>query len=89
MRHILKENYNYDSTVCFLLTHEGLMTNISSKNTFYALYRSFTQCAFVEEEGGIVFYKNKLGQAAREVAEDVVHDISQKGWVQSEQDRLE
>ncbi|KAF9041637.1 fatty acid desaturase-domain-containing protein [Panaeolus papilionaceus] len=43
--------------------------NYDSTNTFYALYRSFTQCLFVEDEGDIVFYKNKKGVAARIVAE--------------------
>jgi len=41
--------------------------NYDSTNSFYALYRTFTQCLFVEEEGGIVFYKNKEGKAVREV----------------------
>jgi len=36
---------------------------------FYALYRSFTQCLFIEDEGDIVFYKNKHGVAARRVQE--------------------
>ena len=36
---------------------------------FYALYRSFTQCLFIEDEGDIVFYKNKHGIAARRVQE--------------------
>lgn len=35
--------------------------------SFYALYRSFTECLFVEEDGDIVFYKNKEGKAVREV----------------------
>ncbi|KAI0027699.1 delta-12 fatty acid desaturase protein [Vararia minispora EC-137] len=43
--------------------------NYDSTNTFYALWRSFTQCIFVEEEGGIVFYKNKYGEQARKLAD--------------------
>ncbi|KAJ6561601.1 delta-12 fatty acid desaturase [Mycena capillaripes] len=39
--------------------------NYDSTNTFRALYRSFTQCIFIEDEGDIVFYKNKHGEAAR------------------------
>lgn len=38
------------------------------QNSFYALWRSFTQCMFIEEDGGIVFYKNKYGEAVRELA---------------------
>ncbi|KAJ7334091.1 delta-12 fatty acid desaturase [Mycena albidolilacea] len=42
--------------------------NYDSTNTFYALYRSFTECCFIEDDGDIVFYKNKDGQAARALA---------------------
>jgi hypothetical protein len=35
--------------------------------SFYALYRTFTQCRFVEDEGDIVFYKNKHGEAVRHI----------------------
>ncbi|KAL0563636.1 hypothetical protein V5O48_012443 [Marasmius crinis-equi] len=43
--------------------------NFDSTNTFRALYRTFTECEFIENEGDVVFYKNKEGKAAREVAE--------------------
>ncbi|KAI0635236.1 fatty acid desaturase-domain-containing protein [Trametes polyzona] len=62
--------------------------NFDSTNTFYALYRSFTECVFIEEEGSIVFYKNKHGVAAREVADRAVAEIKQAGWGQEEQDDL-
>jgi len=45
-----------------------------STNTFRALYRSFTECCFIEDDGDIVFYKNRHGQAAREVASDIRTD---------------
>ncbi|KAF9003416.1 fatty acid desaturase-domain-containing protein [Cyathus striatus] len=45
--------------------------NYDSTPSFYALYRSFTECLFVEEEGDIIFYKNKHGKAARVVANEV------------------
>ncbi|KZV76590.1 delta-12 fatty acid desaturase protein [Peniophora sp. CONT] len=56
VREVLQGDYNYDST-----------------NTAYALWRSFTQCLFIEDEheaGGIVFYKNKHGEQARQLAPD-------------------
>ncbi|KAJ7463514.1 fatty acid desaturase-domain-containing protein [Mycena galericulata] len=37
---------------------------------FRALYRSFTECAFVEDEGDIIFYKNRKGQAVRYLQAD-------------------
>lgn len=63
--------------------------NYDSTPTFYALYRSFTQCLFIEEEGDIIFYKNKDGVALRELAETAVKEIKAQGWNPEEQDRLE
>ena len=42
-----------------------------STNIFRALWRSFTECVFVEDEGDIVFYKNKDGAAQRALAKTV------------------
>ncbi|KAF7370640.1 Delta-12 fatty acid desaturase [Mycena sanguinolenta] len=44
--------------------------NYDSTNSFYALYRSFTECCFIEDDGDIVFYKNKHTKAARVLAAD-------------------
>ncbi|KAJ7158698.1 delta-12 fatty acid desaturase [Mycena filopes] len=44
--------------------------NYDSTNTFRALYRTFTQCLFIEDDGDIVFYKNKDGKAARRLLTD-------------------
>jgi len=54
--------------------------NYDSTPTFYALYRSFTQCLFIEDEGDIVFYKNKKGVAVRDVKpkDDDEADASKK-----------
>ena len=92
---VLQEHYNYDSTVCF---QEGVYQNGADgviavrrfplQNTFYALYRSFTECCFIEDEGNIVFYKNRHGEASRELAEGVVVDIKKSGWTQEVQDEL-
>ncbi|TCD62129.1 hypothetical protein EIP91_007304 [Steccherinum ochraceum] len=46
--------------------------NYDSTNSFYALYRSFTQCVFIEDEGDIVFYKNVEGEAQRMLAKDSI-----------------
>lgn len=45
--------------------------NYDSTPSFYALWRSFTKCVFVEDDGDIVFYKDKNGNAARQLAEDI------------------
>ncbi|KAL1696384.1 fatty acid desaturase-domain-containing protein [Schizophyllum commune] len=47
--------------------------NYDSTPSFYALYRSFTQCQFIENEGSIVFYKNRQGKAVREALIDDPH----------------
>ncbi|KZT10498.1 uncharacterized protein LAESUDRAFT_427677 [Laetiporus sulphureus 93-53] len=59
--------------------------NYDSTNTFYALFRSFTECVFIEDEGTIVFYKNKYGQTVREVASDKLKEIDAQ-WNAEEQD---
>lgn len=46
--------------------------NYDSTPSFYALYRSFTECQFIEEGDDIVFYKNGKGEAARWLALPVV-----------------
>ncbi|CCM05407.1 uncharacterized protein FIBRA_07624 [Fibroporia radiculosa] len=42
-----------------------------STPTLYALWRSFTQCKFIESCGDVVFFKNQYGKAARECATDI------------------
>ena len=37
--------------------------------TLFALWRSFTQCTFIEDDGDVVFFKNQRGEALREYAE--------------------
>ncbi|KAF8344412.1 delta-12 fatty acid desaturase [Amanita rubescens] len=46
--------------------------NYDSTNSFRALHRSFTQCLFIEDEGDIIFYRNKYGQQARSLAEETM-----------------
>ena len=52
------------------------------------VYRVFRECKFVEDEGDIVFYKNKQGVQQRFLAEDTVAKIQQSGWSQEQQDAL-
>lgn len=63
--------------------------NYDSTNSLYALYRSFTECVFVEDEGGIVFYKNAYGVASRCVADSAMKELKVKGWNPVEQDNIE
>lgn len=41
--------------------------NYDSSNTFRALYRSFSECLFIEDEGDVVFYLNKTGKTGRKL----------------------
>jgi len=43
--------------------------NYDSTNAFKALYRSFSECEFIEDTGDIVFFKNREGRANRCVAD--------------------
>ena len=72
----LKEGYNYDSTVKLLNSSSILFISslFDSNLQFFIfsaivlrLYRSFTQCQSVEDEGDIVFYKNRGGKAVRAI----------------------
>ncbi|KAK7678671.1 hypothetical protein QCA50_018252 [Cerrena zonata] len=63
--------------------------NYDSTNSLYALYRSFTECVFVEDEGGIVFYKNADGVASRYVADSELVKLKSRGWSSTNQDKLE
>lgn len=64
--------YNLPQVTQLIKSVLGEDYNYDSTNTFRALYRTFTQCCFIEDDGDILFYKNKHGQAARTVADDHV-----------------
>ncbi|KAJ7019344.1 fatty acid desaturase-domain-containing protein [Mycena alexandri] len=54
--------------------------NYDSTNTFYALYRSFTQCLFIDDDGEILMYRNREGKTARDVrvvpeVQEVVQEV--------------
>lgn len=80
IKSMLGDDYNYDSTVSlsdfcphhsvFFETSKSMVTQCI-QNTFRALYRTFTECCFIEDKGDIVFYKNRKGEAARVVADDI------------------
>ena len=85
IRTVLKDDYNFDSTVCscvLISYHHQCWQGSSRQNTFYALYRSFTECVFIEDEGSIVFYKNAEGEASRHIAEgvEVSATTKEKTW---------
>ena len=63
---VLGDAYCYDSTVRHVFTRAwfaSLMTVLQW--TVYALWRSFTQCTFIEAHGDVVFFKNQSGHALR------------------------
>lgn len=92
IKSVLKDDYNYDSTVsCFGHQVKLFIPTVDHlfQPTFYALYRSFTQCLFIEEDDNIVFYKNKHGLAAREIQQSALKEIKENGWNAEEQDRID
>ncbi|KAI0694106.1 delta-12 fatty acid desaturase [Cytidiella melzeri] len=60
--------YNQPQVTEILRELLGEDYNFDSTNSFRALYRSFTECCFIEDDGDIVFYKNKDGKAQRQLA---------------------
>ncbi|KAH8817907.1 delta-12 fatty acid desaturase [Flagelloscypha sp. PMI_526] len=50
----------------------GESYNYDSTPIYRALYRTFTECEFIEEDEEIVFYKNRKGEAARVLAPDAL-----------------
>ncbi|KAJ7066579.1 delta-12 fatty acid desaturase [Mycena amicta] len=44
--------------------------NYDSTNMYRAFWRNFTQCIFIEDEGEILFFKNRSGETQREFALD-------------------
>ncbi|KAJ7743780.1 fatty acid conjugase [Mycena metata] len=63
--------YNQPLVTEHLKTVLGEHYNYDPTPCFRALYRSFTECAFVEDEGDIIFYKNQKGEALRFAQADV------------------
>ncbi|KAG6887661.1 hypothetical protein C0995_013686 [Termitomyces sp. Mi166 len=52
--------------------------NYDSTNTFRALYRTFSQCVFIEDDGDIAFYKNREGKAQRVLAPGALNNHMKK-----------
>lgn len=51
----------------------------SSQNPFASLWQAYNNCQFVEDEGDIVFYRNKKGEATRRPADPWYMPESGKG----------
>lgn len=90
IKSVLKDDYNYDSTVrpqSVLQPYYIHCNHFDSKfpqPTFYALYRSFTQCQFIEDKGDVIFYKNRDGKAMRDVDPSVVKEMKAKAETQDD-----
>lgn len=59
------------------MAHEAILPllgsayNFDSTGILRALWRSFTHCLFVEDEGNIVFFKDTAGNAHRVVSAEL------------------
>ncbi|KAI0311930.1 fatty acid desaturase-domain-containing protein [Amylostereum chailletii] len=57
--------YNQPEVTQILRAILGDHYNYDSSNTFWAFYRNFKGCCFVEDHGGVLFYKGRNGRAER------------------------
>ncbi|KAF7439851.1 hypothetical protein PC9H_000188 [Pleurotus ostreatus] len=62
----------------------GEYYNYDSTPTVRALWRSFTQCVFVEDEGSVVFYKNCAGAGVREAVGATDAGVGVEGELEGE-----
>ncbi|KAF9463198.1 fatty acid desaturase-domain-containing protein [Collybia nuda] len=58
--------YNLPQATAAIKPILGEYYNYDSTPVLYALWRSFTQCTFVEDEGDVLFFKNQFGEAVVE-----------------------
>ncbi|KAF8069220.1 delta-12 fatty acid desaturase [Lyophyllum atratum] len=63
--------YNQPQVTQHIKVLLGDSYNYDSSSCFRALYRNFTECCFIEDDGEIVFYKNKYGRPARVLKDNV------------------
>ena len=43
-----------------------------SSPTLWAFWRAFHECQFVEDDGGILFYRDRVGKARRGIAPELL-----------------
>ncbi|PPQ70653.1 hypothetical protein CVT26_010075 [Gymnopilus dilepis] len=55
--------YNLPEVTKAIIPVLGDYYNYDSTPAIYALWRSFTQCTFVESEGAVLFFRNQYGEA--------------------------
>lgn len=51
----------------------------SNDNMYYSLVNNYKECKFVEDEGSVLFYRNKLGKSVRKVVYDEDSGVDVKG----------
>lgn len=61
--------YNGEEATQHLKAFIGEHYAYDDRNPFYALWESYRDCQFVEDEGDVVFYRNPKGIAVRRPAE--------------------
>ncbi|KAF5352282.1 hypothetical protein D9758_011973 [Tetrapyrgos nigripes] len=61
--------YNGEAATAHLSTFIGEHYKWDDKPVFKALWDNYNQCQFVEDEGDVLFYRDRKGQAARRPAD--------------------
>lgn len=61
--------YNGEEATQHLKAFIGEHYAYDDRNPFYALWESYRDCQFVEDEGDVVFYRDQKGMAVRRPAD--------------------
>ncbi|KAG6834654.1 hypothetical protein H0H93_008255, partial [Arthromyces matolae] len=61
--------YHISDATPYLKAFIGEHYNFSAKNGFKALWETYNNCQFVENEGDVIFYRDRKGKAARRPAD--------------------
>jgi len=73
-------HYNAWDATAALKAKLGPHYHQTDENCWKSLFKSYSQCRFVEDEGDVVFYKNAKGKAARAVVmQDKKGNVSDSG----------
>lgn len=67
--------YHGEQATRHLKNFLGVHYNSSDNSTFKSLWDTYNRCQFVEDKGGVLFYRDKLGRPSRRAVEEMDGDF--------------